>query len=108
MNLQAHLGRKMPPHLFKLNFCAARHAEFMALKGRIAEDPNSVPGNKNNCVSRCVYRMLVCTFYPSSALKGKCHPEKRKGLLPLVRHLMSKLDICSVSPLLTLNFSLLL
>lgn len=58
MNLQAHLGGKMPPHLFKLNFCAARHAEFMALKGRTAEDPNSEPGNKNNCISRCLYRML--------------------------------------------------
>lgn len=58
MNLQAHLGRKMPPHLFKLNFCAARHAEFMALKGRAAEEPNSLSGNKNNCVSRCVNRIL--------------------------------------------------
>lgn len=58
MNLQAHLDRKMPPHLLKLNFSAARHAEFMALKGREAEDPNPVTGNKNNCISRCVYRML--------------------------------------------------
>lgn len=79
INLQAHLGRKMPPHLFKLHFCAARHAEFMTLKGSTAEEPNSVPGNKNNCVSRCVYRMLCSHSTLHWHWRGKAIQEKERG-----------------------------
>lgn len=79
MNLLAHLVRKMPLHLFKLNFCAVRHAEFMALRGRTAEEPNSVPGNKNKCVSRCVYRMLCAHSTLHQHWREKVIHKKERG-----------------------------
>lgn len=76
--------------------------KFMAPKGRTAKEPDSVPCNRDNCVASWSYTVLCVHPILHQHWREKNHPGKRKRLFhPLLRHLKSKLEIYSVSPLLT-------
>lgn len=56
--LKSHLGWRMPLHLFKLIFCSARHAEYMA---PIGEELDPVCEINDSTISGLAY-MILCTY----------------------------------------------